>query len=527
GNEADISIIDALEYLGEDEQTKAISLYIEGIRDVPRFIEVARRITPHKPVLAQYVGGSKAGARSGKSHTGAMAGPDYIYDGIFRQAGVIRVDSVEDLYGHGWALATQPPLRGNRVGVITNSGGPGTAMSHICEGGGMQIPVFSERLQESISPMVPPHAPCGNPVDMTFSLDTNYITTEIPRLTMESGEVDGIVLHGAMGSGFLKAVYPHFQEFLEGKTIDEVVASLTSDLTASANLPRVNGIPMLLSSFFDRDDSATVFYEDNNVPVYDSPEKTARAMVTLNRYRLVRGREAHEPAPPVPRSAAAASIIDRALKAGRTALDEHEAKLVLAAYGAPVTEELLVHSAEEAAGAAESLGYPAVLKACSPEILHKTEKGLVRLNLSSAGEAAAAFADIQKAAGAKVPAVVYRMVKGSRELVAGMTRHEGVGPCLMFGLGGIYTELLRDISFRVAPITGADAREMIRETKAFGMLGKFRGMPAADLEAIARVLTAVNALTQNHPEVREIDINPILISGSLPVAVDALVTLEP
>ncbi|HSV97081.1 MAG TPA: acetate--CoA ligase family protein [Spirochaetota bacterium] len=526
GNEADISIIDALEYLGEDEQTKAIALYIEGIRDVPRFIDVARRITPKKPVVAQYVGGSKAGARSGKSHTGAMAGPDHIYDGIFRQAGVIRVDSVEDLYGHGWALATQPILRGNRVGVVTNSGGPGTAMSHVCEGGGMEIPVFSEKLRQSIRPMVPPHAPCGNPVDITFSLDTNSLTTEIPRLAMESGEVDGIVLHGAMSSGFVKAMYPHIADMLGGKTIDDVVKSLSADLTQSVGLPQKYGIPMLLSSFFDRDDSFTEFYEDNDIPVFDSPEKTARAMVTLNRYRLVRQREAHAAAAAVPRSDSAAAIIEKARRAGRSALDEHEAKLVLAAYGAPVTDERLVTTAKDAAAAAETLGYPAVLKACSPEILHKTEKGLVRLNLISAAAVAAAFDDMQKAAGAAVPAIVYRMVEGSRELVAGMTRHAGIGPCVMFGLGGVYTELLRDIAFRVAPLTAADAREMMHEIKGSRILGEFRGMPAADIDALSKLLLALGAVALNHPEVREIDINPILISGARPVAVDALVTLE-
>ncbi len=265
---------------------------------------------------------------------------------------------------------------------------------------------------------------------------------------------------------------------------------------------------MLLSSFFDRDDSFTEFYEDNDIPVYDSPEKTARAMVTLNRYRLVRGREAHVPAPPLPRSDGAAAVIEKAIKAGRTALDEHEAKLVLAAYGAPVTDERLVNGAEEAADAAKALGYPAVLKACSAEILHKTEKGLVRLNLASEAEVAAAFTDIQKAAGAKVPAIVYRMVKGSRELVAGMTRHEGIGPCVMFGLGGVYTELLRDIAFRVAPITTVDAREMMREIRSSRILGEFRGMPAADTDTLARLLLAVSSVATNHPEVREIDINP-------------------
>ena len=155
GNEADIDIIDALEYLGEDEQTKAIILYIEGIRDGRRFIETARRITPVKPVLAQYVGGSAAGARAGLSHTGALAGPDLLYDGILRQAGIIRCHSIEELYAHGWVHATQPPLRGNRLAVVTNSGGPGTAISHTADQGGMTLPRFSDALQARIRPLDP------------------------------------------------------------------------------------------------------------------------------------------------------------------------------------------------------------------------------------------------------------------------------------------------------------------------------------------------------------------------------------
>ena len=195
GNEADIDINDALAYLGEDEQTKAIALYIEGLKDPARFLRIAQEITPRKPVIAQYVGGTAAGARAGSSHTGALAGPDHLYDGLLQQAGIIRVYSVEDLYGQGWALATQPPLKGNRIGVITNSGGPGTAMSDTCNTGGLEVPIFSEKLQEQIRTHIPPHGARANPVDLTFFLDARTISVTIPELIIQSGEVDGIVLH--------------------------------------------------------------------------------------------------------------------------------------------------------------------------------------------------------------------------------------------------------------------------------------------------------------------------------------------
>src|SRR3989339_910861 len=216
GNEANVDMVDALEYLGQDEQTKAIILYLEGIRNGRRFIEAAQQITPHKPVLAQYVGGSASGARAGQSHTGALAGPDFLYEGIFKQAGIIRCGSIEELYAHGWAQATQPPLRGRRLAVVTNSGGPGTAISHNADQGGMTVPRFSDALQAKIRELIPPHAACGNPVDLTFHREMKVLSTVIPEMIMKSGEVDGLVLHGSVGSGFIKMVYDHIKELAGG-----------------------------------------------------------------------------------------------------------------------------------------------------------------------------------------------------------------------------------------------------------------------------------------------------------------------
>jgi len=221
GNEANINMVDALEYLGEDEQTRAIILYIEGIRDGRRFVEAARRITRHKPVVAQYVGGSAAGARAGSSHTGAMAGPDFLYDGIFRQAGVIRVRTIEDLYAHGWALATQPPLRGRRVGIVTNSGGPGTAIAYTCDQEGLEVPRFSQRLQQEIRPLIEPHASAANPVDLTFDLSMEKLAVTLPEMIMKSGEVDAIVLHGIMHSGFMVEIFSHLRDFVGGLSLDD------------------------------------------------------------------------------------------------------------------------------------------------------------------------------------------------------------------------------------------------------------------------------------------------------------------
>jgi acetyltransferase len=525
GNEANIDIIDALEYLGEDEHTRAIILYIEGIRDGRRFIEVARKITPHKPVLAQYVGGSGAGARAGLSHTGAMAGPDFLYDGIFKQAGVIRLHSIEDLYSHGWAMAAQPRLRGRRVGVMTNSGGPGTAISHNADQGGLDVPRFSDDLQSRIRPLIQGHASSANPVDLTFHLDMQLLSTRIPEMIMQSGEVDGVILHGAMSTGFMREVYPHLRELLNDIDEEQFIEIYRRDLTGAVSLPQKYGLPLLVSSFFGADDAYTQAYQDNDIPVFDSPEKAARAMASFLKHKEIRDRKTIiTPALP-DRSAEAAQIIKEALQHGQQALDEFKAKRILSLYGIQTVRENLAGTAGEAVQTARGIGYPVVAKACSWEIMHKTGKGLIALNLGTEKEVRRALRSIRQAAGSSVPVLIQEMLSGAREFVAGMTRFPGFGPCVLFGLGGVLTEALKDTAWRSAPLSVVDAQEMIQDIRAKKLLGEFRGMPAVDTTALAGILQGVGFIALLHPEIAEIDLNPIIIAGSAPIVADALFVL--
>ncbi|PKN04965.1 MAG: CoA-binding protein [Deltaproteobacteria bacterium HGW-Deltaproteobacteria-9] len=525
GNEANINIIDALEYLGEDEHTKAIILYIEGIRDGRRFIEVARKITPRKPVLAQYVGGSGAGARAGLSHTGAMAGPDFLYDGIFKQAGVIRLHSIEDLYSHGWAMAAQPPLRGRRVGVMTNSGGPGTAISHNADMGGLDVPRFSDDLQSRIRPLIQGHASSANPVDLTFHLDMQLLSTLIPEMIMQSGEVDGVILHGAMSTGFMREVYPHLREILNNISEEQFIETYRRDLTGAVSLPRKYGLPLLVSSFFGADDAYTQAYQDNDIPVFDSPEKAARAMASFLRHKEIRDRKTIVPPALPDRSDAAAQIIKEALQHEQQALDEFQAKRILSMYGIRTAREMLAGTAGEAVQAAREIGYPVAAKACSWEIMHKTGKGLIALNLQTEKEVRRALQSIRQAAGANVPVLIQEMLSGAREFVAGMTRFDGFGPCVLFGLGGVLTEALKDTALRSAPLSAVEAQEMLTDIRAGKLIGEFRGMPAVDTAAIAGILQGVGFIALLHPEIAEIDLNPIIIAGSAPVVADALFVL--
>jgi acyl-CoA synthetase (NDP forming) len=526
GNEADISIIDVLEYLGEDEQTKAIILYIEGLRDGRRFIEVARRITPYKPVLAQYVGGSAAGAQAGHSHTGALTGPDLLYEGIFRQAGIIRCHSIEDLYAHGWAHATQPPLRGRRLAVVTNSGGPGTAISHTADQGGMTVPRFSDALQAKIRPLIPPHAASGNPVDLTFHLDTQVLAVTIPEFIMESGEVDGLILHGAVNSGFMQMVYSHISGLMPDVSREAFLEMMVKEMPAALELPRKYGIPLIISSFFGRSDNYTSLYMDNDIPVFDSPEKAARGMASLLRCKEIRERKPVVNPTMPDRHPEAAGIIRSALNAGQQALDEHQAKQLLALYGIPVTREQIATTEEEALEIAHHIGFPVAMKACSWQIMHKSGRGLISLNIRTDTALRAAFHAIREAAGQPIPILIQEMVSGSREFVAGMTRFPGFGPCILFGLGGIFTEAIKDVVFRTAPLSIADAEEMLVSIRAKELLGAFRGLPAANGAALAGVLQAVGFIALLHPELIEIDLNPIIIAGAEPVIADALLILS-
>ncbi len=526
GNEANIDIADALEYLGEDEQTKAVILYIEGIRNGTKFLNIAREVSKRKPVLAQYVGGTVSGARAGMSHTGAMAGPDFLYDGMFKQAGIIRVGSIEELYDHGWTLATQPIPKGNRVAVMTNSGGPSSSISYTCDLVGLTVPRYSKKLQEQIRPYLQPHAASSNPVDLTFDTSMKNLAITIPEIILKSGEVDAMISHGIMHSGFLREIYSHAVDFLGDMSFEQFLEMAEPVLEETFEIPRRYNVPHLISTFFGQEDYYTIGFQKHNIPVFHSPEKAARAMGALYHYSLIKKRKPGKRAALPKISPRAINILRQARQNGQKALDEHAAKKLLAAYGVPVVKEILTESLKEALAAAAKIGYPVALKACHWEIMHKSGKGLIALNVENANALKNAFIDIRRAAGFFTPVLVQQMLSSGREFLAGMTRFAGFGPAVVFGTGGVLTEALRDTTLRVAPLTDADTLEMLTDIRAKVLLEKFRGMPAVDKDKLGKILQAIGNIALLHLEIAEIDLNPIIIDRARPVVADALIVLK-
>ncbi|MBW2061938.1 MAG: CoA-binding protein [Deltaproteobacteria bacterium] len=283
GNEANIDMVDGLEYLGQDPETKVVVLYIEVIRRGREFVEVARRVSMKKPIVAYYVGGTEAGARSGASHTGAMGGNDIIYDNAFRQCGIIRAPSMERLFDWAWALATTPIPQGRRVGILSHSGGPVTSMADACARNNIEVPLFSKKIQDEITPMVPKTGSAANPVDLTYSTNLQAMIDTIPRTIFKAGEVDAVLIHGVGGLGFTKNLR---QEALDISPVD--ISALESQMIKMyqelIELKEKMSCPVIVTSFSDYTDAAVSYLMKNDIPFYSTPERTVEAMAAVMRY---------------------------------------------------------------------------------------------------------------------------------------------------------------------------------------------------------------------------------------------------
>jgi acyl-CoA synthetase (NDP forming) len=290
GNGADLDLVDCLEYLGGDSETRAIALYIEGIRRPRDFVRIASQVSEVKPVVALYVGGTEAGARSSASHTGSLSGPDFLYDALFKQSGVIRAHSVEDLYEWAWALACLPLPKGKNMAILTHSGGPASSLADACNRWGMKVPVFSPELQAKVRQLIPETGSFSNPVDLTFFMDMSVLMEKLPQMILENPSIDGLLLHGIIGSSYVRSVGQVAQEWVKLPPYDAMKGVLLSPMGSFARLPEKFGKPVIASSFNEREDDAVAYVQDQRLPCYRAPERAVRAMAALCRYAEVRSR---------------------------------------------------------------------------------------------------------------------------------------------------------------------------------------------------------------------------------------------
>ncbi len=511
GNKADVSEIDLLKAWGDDPESHVILIYVEGLPDGQEFMEVARAVTRKKPVVAIKSGVTKSGSRAVSSHTGSLAGSEEAYKAAFKQAGVTRAASMEHVFDFALGFGYQPLAQGKRVGIVTNAGGPGILATDAVERAGLEIPRLSGETVQALKEYLPGAASAANPVDVLGDALADRYEQAI-ELVLNDEKVDSLIV----------IVTP------QAMTEIEKTAHAVGRLSQEVDKP-------ILACFMgeSRIDQGVRVLREYGVPNYPFPERVAAALAAMDGYRLERERPLHEPEPCVVCRPPVRELFDQVRDEGRVSIGDAEARVVLEAYGFPIPESRLAETPEEAIEFAEEIGYPVVLKIASPDILHKTDVGGIKLNVNTPGDVRDAFDLIVYRASRYVPdaqvwgCLVQEMVTGGREVLVGMNRDPQFGPLVAFGLGGIYVEALKDVAFRIAPFSEEEAREMIREIRSYPLLEGVRGESPADHDAMVDALIRISQLVTDFPEIVELDINPLTVfdEGQGAVAIDMRLVL--
>lgn len=511
GNEADVTETDLMEYLAEDPQTRVIATYVEQIKDGRRFLETARRVSRIKPIVLLKGGRSSAGARAVSSHTGSLAGAYSAYQAAFRQAGVIEVESLAALFEVAQAFDFQPLPGGKRAVIVTNAGGPAALASDALSANGLVLDDLESGTRETLRAVLNPAAQVSNPVDILGGAEPQDYSHCITAL-MKDDTVDivlPLLVPQALVSsaGVAQAIVDSSKE--RNKT---VLACLLGDISVG---------------------EARLVLHKNRIPMYTQPESLGVVLKAMLDYKAWLSCPAADPPKfsDIDRAAAARLLAEAA---GKESLGEAETRPLLAAYGIPLVAGGFAATADEAAALAERIGYPVVMKIVSPQLLHKSDAGGIKLNLADGAEVVRAYEAMLAGVSAARPdakvngVMVERMAPKGQEVIIGMRRDPGFGPLMMFGLGGIYVELFKDVSFRVAPLRVEDARGMIAETRAGRLLTGFRGQPGADVDTVVDVLLRLSQMAMDQPEVEEIEVNPLLVfpAGQGALALDGRVIIK-
>jgi acyl-CoA synthetase (NDP forming) len=502
GNKIDVSSNDLIQYWSEDPNTSVILLYLESFGNPRKFSEIARRVGKTKPIVAVKAGRSVSGARAASSHTGALAGSDKVVDALFEQAGVIRTETLEEMFDVAALLDHQPIPRGRRVAILTNAGGPGILAADACEADGLELPVLSEATRSALRSFLPPAASVTNPVDMLASAPAEHFARAL-SIILRDENVDSVL------TIFIPPLVT------EPDAVASAIASVASEADGKPILGvfmRAQGAPAALAS----------------IPSYAFPESAARALARVTHYGEWRAKAAGAiPALDGLHLDDLRHVVDDVLARGGGWLTTDEARRLLTAAGVTTVESAAVAAADEAVAAAERMGYPVVLKAVGPALLHKTERNAVRLNLADAGAVRAVAQQFEtQFKGEMAGMIVQRMVPGGVEMLVGALQDPNFGPIVVCGSGGVLVELLGDTAFRLHPITDRDAREMVDELKGAKLLRGFRGGAKADEAALRETILRISALLTVCPEIQELDLNPVKVLRTGTCVVDARIRIE-
>ncbi|NPV77663.1 MAG: acetate--CoA ligase family protein [Anaerolineae bacterium] len=507
GNMADVNETDIIEYLSVDPNTKVIAAYLEGIKDGQRFLEVARKVSRIKPIVMLKVGRSEAGARAVSSHTGSLAGSHTAYQAAFEQTGIIEVESAAELFDVCIGMVYQRPPKGNRTVIVTNSGGPAALASDSLAANGMRLADLTPETQAFLRSKLNPAAQVGNPVDMLGGAEPQEYADAL-KACLADENVDAT----------LAILTP--QALVNPADVGKVIGEIAAQTDKTVITSFVGGVSV---------SEARHVLHGMQVPMYTFPEQAGKVMGVLRRFGAWRSK------PEGSLVTAFKGIDQKAVQKilaetkNQPILGEAQTRPLLAAYSIPIVPGEWVQNADDAVQAAEKLGYPAALKIVSPDLLHKSEAGGIRLNLTDAASVKSAYGEMLSKIKKDHPQarlegmLVEKMAPKGHEVIIGMRRDATFGPLVMFGLGGIYVELLTDVAFRIAPMTHQQALDMVNSTRAGKLLAGLRGQPAADIEAVIDCILRLGQLALDFPEISEIEINPLLVyeSGKGVLALDA------
>ncbi|HEX6145810.1 MAG TPA: GNAT family N-acetyltransferase [Acidimicrobiia bacterium] len=514
GNKADVSGNDLILAWEDDPATDVITLYLESFGNPMKFSRIARRIGRRKPIIAVKSGRSESGSRAASSHTGALASSDVAVQALFRQSGVIRVDTIDQLFDAASLLANQPIPAGERVGVITNAGGPGILAADALEGNGLVLPELSAGLREQMATALPAEASTRNPVDLIASGGPNEFE-HVTSLLLESGEVDAVMV-------IYIPVFPGGAQRV-AEALHRAQRAYEGEVT-------------LLSVFMQTGEDAAHYLAGGDgaraIPTYMFPESAALALTRAVRHGQWRQRDPGHEVPVDPEVAAQLrSLVEGALQdlpAEGGWLDPDLVGAILETVGLRVPRSSVVTSAREAVRVAHEMGNPVVLKVISEAALHKSDVGGVALDIEGESRIKEAYKQVTRAVDDAEGVLVQEFVAGGHEVLIGMTQDPNFGPLVVFGLGGIYVELLEDVAFRIHPLTDVDASEMIREIKGSKLLDGYRNQPKGDVSALEDALLRVSTLIEAVPELMEMDLNPVKVlePGGGVVVVDARIKIR-